>query len=223
MISVSFKKANYPYSFTEEIKQIRTNIEYSGIDNKVIMLTSSTAGEGKSLLSFEICRSFAELGKNVLLIDADMRKSKLFSKIAGSGKKPYGLSYFLSGQSELENVLCKTDTPNLYCIFAGRVPPNPSELLASSRMESLIAWARDKFDYVFIDCPPINLVVDAAVAANYSDAAVLIVKSGNIPRRDAQNIVKQLDRLDCPIIGVVLNQVNEKERAHYKKYGYGYY
>lgn len=221
MQNISFKKVDFPYSFVEEIKQLRTNIEYSGADNKVIMITSSAEGEGKSTLTFELCRSFAELGKRVLLVDADLRKSTLHSKVT-TNPKPRGLSYFLSGQSELENVLCGTDIPRMYCVISGRVPPNPAELLASSRMHSFIEWAKSQFDYVFIDCPPINIVVDASIVASYADASVLVVKAGDVSRKIIQDAAKQLKKIECPVIGVVLNQVDDKARVAYKKYGYGY-
>lgn len=217
---IKFKKQELPQAFTEEIKQIRTNIEYSGSDNKVIMLTSSLASEGKSSLTYEISRSFAELGKRVLLIDADLRRSEVHSRV--EGPKPRGLSYFLSGQSELENVLCKVENvPNLYAIIAGRVPPNPSELLSNQSMKNFMEWARKNFDYIFIDCPPITLVTDASILASYADASIFVVKSGAISRRLAQDAIKQLERMNVPIIGVVLNQHSVK-RGGYKKYGYGY-
>lgn len=220
MPSISFKQSEFPYSFTEEIKQLRTNIEYSGANTKVISLTSSTENEGKSTISYELCRSFAELGKRVLLIDADMRKSVLHTKIMPGQQKPRGLSYFLSGQSELANVLCSTDLPNFYCILAGRIPPNPSELLSSQRMKALIDWARERFDYVFFDCPPINLVVDASIVVSNSDGAIVVVKANSVHRREAQAVIKTIERTECPVIGVVLNQIKTNTKGYYKKYGY---
>ncbi len=222
MPKVVFKKTEYPYSFSEEIKQIRTNIEYSSADNKVVMFTSSTSGEGKSTLIYEVCKSFAELDKKVLLIDADMRKSMFHTLVDPDCQKPRGLSYYLSGQSELDNVLCETDTPNLSCILAGRVPPNPSELLTSERMKTLMAYARENYDLVFVDCPPMNIVVDSSIiAADYADSSIVVVKAGKIPRKVVQNVIKELEKVKCPIIGVVLNQVKENSRGYYKKYGYG--
>lgn len=215
---VTFKSNDLPFSVIEEIKLIRTNIEYSGADTKVILFTSSTQSEGKSTISYELCRSIAELGKKVLLIDTDMRRSDIHNHI--EGEKPRGLSYYLSGQSDLETVLCETNTPNMFCIAAGRVPPNPAELLSSKRMANLMEWARLNFDYVIVDTPPINLVVDASIIASYSDASVIVCKAGAIPRKAAQNVVKQLQRVNCPIIGVVLNQVASSNKGYYKKYGY---
>lgn len=224
MLNVSLEKINLPYSFTEELKQLRTNIEFSGKDKQVILVTSTLANEGKSTLVLELARSFAELGKNVLLIDADMRLSELAEKRVGTSTAPKGLSHFLSGQIDIENVLYKTETPHLYTIFAGRVPPNPAELLANSMMASLVTWAKSNFDLVLIDCPPIKLVADASVIAPLSDGAIMVVKANIISRKDAQSAIKKLELTKCPILGVVLNQVNQSSRGYKKgKYSYEYY
>lgn len=222
MINVTLQKNNYPYTFTEELKQLRTNIIFSGQEKKVILITSSYADEGKSTLAIELSRAFAELGKNVLLIDADMRLSNMASKRISADQTPLGLSHLLSGQVSLESILCKTDTPHLYTIFAGRFPPNPSELLTNRKMSTLISWARDNFDFIFIDCPPISVVTDASVIAPLSDGALFIVKAEKVPRKIALNALKQLKLVNCPILGVVLNQVKHS-RSSYKKRGYGYY
>lgn len=219
--NVTFEENHIPFTVVEELKVLRTNIEYSNEETKVILLTSSKENEGKSTISFELCKSMAELGKKILLIDADMRKSVIHTKVIGT--KPKGLSYYLSGQSDLLTVLCKTNTPNLYCITAGRVPPNPAELLLNKRMQKLISWARETFDYVIIDTPPINLVVDASIIATFSDASIVVIKSGSVPRKQAQNVIKQLNRAECPILGVVLNNVQSNSNEYGKKYGYGYY
>lgn len=217
--TVTFKEQELPFNVAEEIKLLRTNIQYSGADTKVILLTSASQGDGKSTISFELACSMAELGKRTLLLDTDMRRSNMHNKV--DGVKPKGLSYYLSGQAELENVLCRANRPNLYCITAGRVPPNPAELLANKRMKTLMEWAREHYDYIIVDTPPINMVVDAAVVASMSDTAIVIIKAGSTPRKAAQNVVKQLEKTECPILGVVLNQVDDSDSGYYKKYGYG--
>lgn len=226
MLSVNFEKSIFPYSYTEELKQLRTNIEFSGSDKKVIVITSTYANEGKSTLSLELAKSFAELGKNVLLLDADMRLSELADKRVGNNPAPKGLSHLLSGQATLEQVLFKTDIPRLYTIFAGRVPPNPSELLANSKMGNLIEWSREYFDLVLIDTPPIKVVADASVVAPLSDGAIMLIKANKVSRKDAQTALKQFERVHCPILGIVLNQVKQNSSVYKKRgygYGYGYY
>lgn len=224
MLSVTLEKTNFPYSYQEELKQLRTNIEFSGTDKKVILITSAYANEGKSTLSLELARSFAELGKNVLLLDADMRLSELANKRVGNNPPPKGLSHLLSGQAPLEHVLYKTNTPRLYTIFAGRVPPNPSELLSNTKMSNLIEWSREYFDIVLIDTPPIKVVTDASVVAPLTDGAIMLIKANKVSRKDAQTALKQFDRVNCPILGVVLNQVKQNSTTYKKRgYGYGYY
>ena len=217
--TVEFNHQDLPFNVAEEIKLLRTNIQYSGADTKVIFLTSADQSDGKSTISFELACSMAELGKKTLLLDTDMRRSAMHTRI--DGNKPQGLSYYLSGQAELETVLCRTNITNLYSITAGRVPPNPAELLSSKRMRTLIEWARENYDYIIVDTPPINLVADAAVMASMSDTAIVVIKANKTPRKSAQNVIKLIEKTECPILGVVLNQVSDSGSGYYKKYGYG--
>ncbi len=232
MQRIEFQERELPYEINEEIKQLRTNIQFSGADKKVIMITSTLADEGKSSVALELCCSLAELGKKVLLIDADMRKSVLNEQTIPGAKADKGLSHLLSGQESLERVLYSTNFRGVYVIFAGHVPPNPAELLAGRNMRQLMDGARQQFDYIIVDCPPVSLVTDAAVIAPLCDGAIVVVKAEAIPRKMAANTVKILERTEVPILGVVLNQVNTKRHGYYynryyskyyKKYGYGYY
>lgn len=218
MLSIDLGKIEYPYAYSEELKQLRTNIEFSGSDKKVILMTSAYSQEGKSTLCLDLCRSFAELGKSVLLIDADMRLSTLANKRQAGSPVPKGLSHLLSGQTAMDNVLYQTNTPHFYTIFAGRVPPNPTELLSNKKMSSLISWARANFDIIFIDCPPIRIVADASVIAPLADGALVVIKSNIVSRKAALDVIKQLQRVNCPILGVVLSQ-----SKNHKKRGSGYY
>ena len=120
----------------EAYKTLRTNLSFAGKDIKVISLTSCTPSEGKSSVSFQLCMSLAESGKKTILVDADMRKSVLRGRYKASREK-YGLSHYLSGQAEFDDVCCRTNIENLDIIFAGPVPPNPSELLTGERYETL--------------------------------------------------------------------------------------
>lgn len=216
--TVAFKVNDLPFNVAEEIKLLRTNIQYSGADTKVIFLTSADQSDGKSTISFELARSMAELGKKTLFLDTDMRRSDMHNRMDGT--RPQGLSYYLSGQAELEAVLCRTNIDNLYSITAGRVPPNPAELLASKRMKTLMDWARENYDYIIVDTPPINLVADAAVVASMSDTSIIVIKANKTPRKAAQNVIKLIEKTECPILGVVLNQVADSGSGYYKKYGY---
>ena len=227
MALVELVRDELPYEINEEMKTLRTNLQFCGDDKQVILLTSSFSGEGKSTVAMELCQSLTELEKRTLLIDADMRKSVLKNKVNGPVPKK-GLSHFLSGQCELKDLIYKTSTPNLSIVFSGAVPPNPTELLSSPRFEELIDLGRQYFDYVIIDCPPIGMVVDAAVIAQHCDGSMILIEAGEIKYRMAQDMVAKMRTTGCPILGVILNKVDRKKQGKYygKYYGkkyYGYY
>ena len=162
MQEFSVKKSYLDFRTREAYKMLRTNIEFSGDNNKVIFITSTTPGEGKSTVSFELAMSFAQNGMKTLLIDADTRKSVMKNRWR-KGKIKYGLTHYLSGKNELTDVISVSDEPNFCMIFAGPVPPNPSELVGNDRFAELIESARETFDMIIVDTPPIGSVIDAAV------------------------------------------------------------
>lgn len=225
MKEIEFIKRDLPYEINEEIKQLRTNIKFCGDDKRVIMLTSSISGEGKSTIARDLANSFRDLGKKVLLLDTDMRKSMLRHQLKNKSQVEFGLSHLLTGQCKAEDVFYKSET-GIYVVFAGPTPPNPSELLSNRKMESLLESARSTFDYVIIDCPPLGTVIDAAVLANWCDGAIVVVEAGKIPYKVAQDVVKRLNTTGIPILGVVLDKVDVKKKGkyyqkyYYKKYGY---
>ena len=121
----------------------------------------------------------------VLLIDTDMRKSVLKKKVHGAAPKK-GLSHYLSGQCDLNEIIFKTTIPDFSVIFTGAVPPNPTELLSSSRFETMVRAAREHFDYIIVDCPPIGMVVDAAIVAPNCDGSIILIEAGEVKYRLAQ-------------------------------------
>lgn len=226
MQQIVVNKREMPYDVNEAMKLLRTNLQFCGKDKKVILITSTLADEGKSTVAMNLCRSLGQLGSRVILIDADMRKSVLADRYSKADKNLPGLSHLLSARNGLEEVLLETDVENLHLIMAGRVPPNPAELLSNARMQKLIEICREEYDYVIVDCPPINLVVDAAIVAPLCDGIVMVVASGNVPYRLAQGAVDQLQATGCPILGAVLNMVDQKNDKYYYRKGYyskGYY
>lgn len=216
-IKLNHNKDGDNYHSIEAYKLLRTNIEFSGEDNKVILFTSCTPNEGKTMVSFYLSSSLAEAGKKVLYIDADLRKSIIIGRMRIT-KEIKGLSHFLSGQSELGEVLCKTNEAGLTMIFAGPVPPNPTELLGSRKFEILLKEARKKYDYVIVDTPPLGSVVDSAVISKECDAAVLVIAANAVSYKFARTVKEQLERVDCKILGAVLNKVNIKKNKYYGKY-----
>lgn len=210
------------YSVKEAYKTLRTNIQFCGDDIHVIAVTSCMPNEGKSTVSLELAKSLAELGKKVLLIDADLRKSVLVNKYADKAGIE-GLSQFLSGQAVLQDVLFSTQYPNFYIIFSGAFPPNPVELLSKAKFKDFIDNAKNTFEYIIIDCPPLGSVIDAAVVANVCDSAVMVIATNAVSGTFAKNVKSQLEKSGCRILGAVLNNVVNKNSSYYNKRYYKKY
>lgn len=205
----------------EAYKTLRTNLEFSGKDIKVISLTSCTPNEGKTSTSFQLALSLAESGKKTILVDADMRKSVMQGRYKTS-KAKYGLSHYLSGQAALDEACCATNVANLHIIFAGPVPPNPSELLSGANFEAMVEKLREEYDYVIIDTPPLGSVIDGAIIAQKCDGVVIVIEANAVSYKFAQDVKGQLDKVGCRILGCVLNKVDMRGSSYYGKY-YGKY
>lgn len=214
------------YFYEEAIKTLRTNLQFSGKSNKVVLLTSVHSNEGKSDISFNLAVELGKAGKKVLLIDADIRKSVYKSRY-NIKEETQGLSQYLSGQVEqIDQVVCKTNYDNLYMILAGPYAPNPTEMLGDEQFGQLLKAARQVFEYVIVDTPPLGTVVDAAVIAQYCDGALMVIESDSTSYRACQKVKNQLERSGCKILGAVLNKVSSKGRSsYYSRYGryYGAY
>lgn len=212
-------KAQMVMSMEEYYNSIRTNIQFSGRDLKVITLTSAQSGEGKSTTSVNLAISFARAGFRTLLIDADTRNS-VMSGTFKSKERYDGLTSYLSGNAELSDVICDTTVDNLMIIPAGQVPPNPTSLIQNDNFKSMIETVRGLYDYVIIDTPPLGLVIDAAILAHHSDASLLVVKAGADKRRTITKLKEQLEQSGSVFLGVILNKYD----IHLDKYGsYGSY
>lgn len=201
----------------EAYKQLRTNVIFSGANMKAIAVTSCTEGEGKSEVSFNLCRSLAEAGNKVVYVDADIRKSVAVSRYAPD-KTVNGLSHYLAGRDKLDNVVCQTNVRNLYMIFAGVCVPNSSELLGSARFPAMLSGLKKVFDYIIIDCPPLGMVIDAAVIAQYADGAIMVIENNKISYKVAQKVKAQLSKSGCKILGAVLNKVSDDRKGYYGQY-----
>ena len=210
------------YFYEEAIKTLRTNIQFCGSGIKTIMFTSSIPNEGKSDTAFSLAESFSSIGKKVLLIDADIRKSVLVKRY-GIREKTNGLSQYLSGQRRQEEIIYSTNVENFYIILSGPYSPNPAELLEEPLFKKLLEDMRRDFDYVIIDTPPMANLIDGAIVGSLCDGAVLVIESGTVSYRLAQKVKSQLERSGCRILGVVLSRIGvEQDRPYYKKY-YGKY
>lgn len=209
------------YTMKESLRALKTNIQFCGDDNRVILITSSIPNEGKSTVSFELARSLTESGKKVLLIDTDMRKSVLVGRLRAVAEKGEikGLSHYLSGMNKMEDVVYVTNIDRLFMVFAGPSVPNPTEILEKVYFKELIEFGRKFFDYILVDCAPIGAAIDAAVVAKQCDGAVLVVGQGMSKARMIKGVLKQLEASGIRILGVVLNKV----KMNKKGYGYGYH
>ena len=219
------------YAKKEAFNSLRTNISFCGDDIKVILFTSCDLNEGKSSTVVQLGHSMADAGKRVLIIDADLRKSVLVGRYHAHKVQEEeeeksgiaGMSHYLTGQVELAEALCSTNISNLHIIFAGRMVPNPTELLGNAHMTELLAYARSHYDIVLIDTPPLGSVIDTAVLAPKCDGVIIIVESGKNSYRFLQNIKNQLDLTGCRILGTVLNKVHIEKNGYYGRYYKGSY
>lgn len=209
------------YFYEEAIKTLRTNIQFTGKNVKTIMFTSCFPNEGKSDVTFQLCQEIGNMGKRVLLIDADIRKSAYVSRYRIK-QKVNGLSQYLSGQLAKEFLIYQTNFLNVDIIFAGPMAPNPSELLEEEAFRELLEEVRACYDYIIIDTPPVGSVIDAAIIAKESDGAVLVIESERVSYKVAQKSMEQLEKTGCKILGAVLNRVNIEKNKYYGKYDYYY-
>lgn len=212
------------YALEEEIKTLRTNVQFCGSDKQVILVTSCLPGEGKTSTTFEMAKSFAELKKAVLIIDADLRKSMMLSRLQVEGEPFHGLSHFLSGQCTLSEVVVSTNIPKLHMLLSGPTVPNPTELLASDRFKNMLQSCREVYDYIFIDSAPLGAVIDAAIIAKECNGAVLVMEAGTVKYKLAQEVKGKLNNANCPLLGVIFNKADIKRQKGYygKMYKKGY-
>jgi len=210
--------------YEEAIKNLRTNIQFTGRNVKCILFTSCFPNEGKSDVAFQLAKEIGNIGKKVVLLDADIRKSSFASRYK-IGRPVKGLSHYLCGTMEIDQICYETNFDNLDIVFAGSMVPNPSELLEESAFAELISYLRERYEYIIIDTPPIVSVTDAAIIAKWCDGAVFVIEDGRVSYRVAQKAKKQLQQTGCRILGAVLNKVDTKKDRYYGKYGYyqGYY
>lgn len=210
-------------SVAEAFRGLRTAIHFSSLrrDTKVVMITSSFPGEGKSTIAANLGLTFAQAGNRVLLIDCDLRRPSLNTLFEHS-RSP-GITEVLAGDISLEKALHKTDIENISLLSAGTIPPNPAELLCSDSMRDLLAGLRETYDIVIIDAPPVIPVTDAPLLTAFTDMVVVVVESGRIPAKAAQRMKELLLSVQAPVAGFVLNDRNSLFSDTYGYYGKGYY
>lgn len=202
----------------ESYRTLRTNLQYSSFDEeyKVIVVTSSEAGEGKSTTAGNLALSLSQGDKKVALIDCDLRKPSLHKKFKVSNTR--GLSDVIIGKEEITSVFQRYNE-NLVIVTSGKVPPNPSEMLSSKAMTALIEALRKVFDYVILDTPPVQAVTDAQILSTKADGTILVVRAQETKKDSVNNAINLLKKVKANIIGTVLNGVEVSKQNYYYYYG----
>jgi capsular exopolysaccharide synthesis family protein len=213
--SVLVSASDVPPHFSEAIKAIRTAVVFSSAEEgaRSIVVTSTAPGEGKTLVSSNLAVALSQADQRTLIIDCDMRRPRIHD-VFGAQQEP-GISNVLVGTSELGDVIRKTATPNLSVVAAGHIPPNPAELLGSTRFRDLLRTLRMQYDWIIIDAPPVMAVTDAAVIGNHATGVVFVVGAEMTSRRHAAVAIEQLAAAKAHFIGGVLNRANVKRHGYY--------
>ena len=224
---------NFPalsYACAEAVNTLCTNLSFSGENVKKIMITSCHAAEGKSFLSMNVMRTFAKFGKRVVLVDADLRRSVITSRFDVRFSDPQhtmGLTHYLAGMAEMEDVIYSTNIEGAYIVPVGREVSNPLPLLNSQRLGNLLDYLSHNVDYVLIDAPPVGTVIDGAQIAKFCDGTLLIVNYNAVRRQELVEAKEQLEQTECPILGTVLNMVEMDsyltKKYYYKSHYYDHY
>jgi capsular exopolysaccharide synthesis family protein len=204
-----------PSEFAEAFRAIRTNVLFSSADAgpKSLVVTSTSPGEGKTVVSANIAMSLALAGQRTLLIDADMRRPKSH-ELFGVSMEP-GLSNVMVGDAKASEAVKKTEMPGLWLLAAGKHPPNPAELLGSRRFKDFIGSLGSYFDWVIIDSPPVMAVTDASVVAHFAHGVVFVVGSEMTTRAAARAALDQLDQAKAKYVGGILNRVDVRKNPYY--------
>lgn len=201
-------------TIAEQYRTIRTNIQFLSDDTmQSIIVTSAEPSEGKSTTAANVATVMAQQGKRVLLVDADLRKPTCHFMFHVSNA--FGFSTVLSGQREAEDIIVETMVPNLFLLPSGPIPPNPSELLGSQRMQQVLSTFTSQYDYVFFDTPPILAVADAHVLANLCDGSIFVIRSGKADRNQLLKAKELLAKSQATLLGAVLNGKEKKEHEYY--------
>lgn len=214
---------NKPYSpMAESYRTLRTNLQFLNVDQEssVFVITSANPGEGKSTTSVNLALALAESGARVALVEADLRLPRVSKYLGVEGNA--GLTDILIGKAELNDVLQRWGRTQLFYLPAGRIPPNPSELLGSDAMKKIIAELDESFDYVIIDAPPTLAVTDAAVIGHANVGLLLAVASGSTKKPELEAALATLEHAGANVLGVIVTMLPSKAAAGYGYGNYGY-
>ena len=215
---------NYPKSsLTEAIKSIKTNLRFSSINNKLkkILITSSMEGEGKSFISANLATTFANSTEKVLLIDCDLRKGRQHELFDVKNHINLGLSNLLIDEDWKKNTqkyIQETGINNLNVLTRGVIPPNPTSLLESEKLEQIINELEKQYDIIIFDTPPVTGLSDTLILTRLTDAVIIVARARKTPIELLENTAASLRNVKANIIGVILNRVKKRNNKYYKEY-----
>ena len=207
---------------TEAFRRIRTRLEYMNGDKEspVIAISSSMPGEGKTFCALNLASVFAISGKKTLLVGFDMRKPGL-NKVLNMDSQ-LGLSNYLIGKTELKDIIMPNGVENLFVLPSGAIPPNPSELIGSTRAEKLFEELRSNFDIILLDTPPMGVVADGYLLARYADSVIFLTRQDFTIRNVFAHTIKQMQDEGITNVGILINDVQIKKGLLSYNYNYGY-
>ena len=211
-------------SLAESFRSVRTNLKYylNGESRAVISVTSTISGEGKTFISLNLAAVLAMPGKKTLLAGMDLRKQKLDRIFDASGKP--GLSNYLIGEAEYDEIILDTDINNLFYLPSGPVPPNPAELLESEKIRQFMEKARKDFDYVVFDTPPVGVVSDALLLGSYADINIFVIRQRFSYRKTLELIQDIFEKKELKNPSIAVNDIHVSGYYGYGlRYGYGFY
>ncbi|QHE53741.1 CpsD/CapB family tyrosine-protein kinase [Pontibacillus sp. HMF3514] len=204
---------------SEQYRTIRTNLQFASVDKELrtMLITSPGPSEGKSMTASNVATVFAQQGKKVLLIDADLRKPTVHYTFRADNTK--GLSTYLVGRGGLSDSISESHIEHLDVMPSGPIPPNPAEILGSQAMNTLIREAQQHYDLVIFDTPPVLAVTDSQILANACDGVLLVVRSKQTENEAAEKAKELLEKAQAKLLGVVLNGKDIKKSNYYYYYG----
>ncbi|MYL20113.1 polysaccharide biosynthesis tyrosine autokinase [Halobacillus litoralis] len=212
-------KENPKSPIAEQFRTIRTNLQFASVDTdlQTMVVTSPNPSEGKSVTTANTAVVFAQQGKKTLLVDADLRKPTIHYTFRVPNTA--GLSNYLIGAQRIEDIVNPTDLNKLDIMTCGPIPPNPSELLGSKKMQEFIEEAKQTYDIIIFDTPPVHAVTDSQVLSNFVDGVLLVVRSKQTDKESALKAKEQLEQSQVNLLGVVLNDQDVKSSNYYYYYG----
>ncbi len=216
---MAYHHSNKSFS-AEAYRSLRTNLQYSSVDQELrtIVITSSVPGEGKSTIAINLAFSMSEMNKKVLLVDADLRKPTIHKKLNLSNQ--IGLTDGIVQKLQLNEVIQQVNE-HFHVMTAGKIPPNPAEIVGSEAMGQLLNHLKAMYDYIIIDTPPVLSVTDSQLLALKADGTLLVVREGIAKHKLVLTAYKELEKVQANVVGTVLNDCEEKTKG-YSKYYYQY-